>query len=102
MPKYNYPFSDRRIQIKIFCVCDTLQITRFFEVKAKSNVSLPSDVINRPELTDFNTKRSLLWVHSVVRTRISMIVQKTDFSYLYFMVKYAKIEFFIVPGKGDG
>ena len=40
-----------------------------FEVKAKINVSVLSDVINRPKSKDFNIKRSLLLLLSVARTR---------------------------------
>ena len=51
MPKYF--LSDIKIQMKIFCVCYVLQITPVFEVKAKINVSVPSDVINKLKLDRF-------------------------------------------------
>ena len=70
------------------------------KVKAKVNVSVPSDVINRPNSTGFNTKRVILLVISVARTRFDDSI-KTDFKYLDFFVKYPHIIVFsIVPRKG--
>ena len=40
-----------------------------FEVKAKINVSVPSDVINRSKSIEYSTNCSRLVVHSEARTR---------------------------------
>ena len=39
-----YHISDRKVAMKRVCVCIALQIARFRDVKAKMNVSVPSDV----------------------------------------------------------
>ena len=68
-----------------------------FEVKAKINFLVPSDVINRSKSTDFNTKRSQLLVISVARTRFEYF--SSGFKYLYSLVKYAKIVLFQCAGR---
>ena len=49
-------------------------------MKAKINVSVPSDVINRPKSTDFNIKRSLFLVLSVGRTRFDDSTKNETYS----------------------
>ena len=65
---YIYPLSDRKIQMKIFCLVMRYRLPRFRDKGQKKNVLVPSGVINRPKLTDFYIKRFLLLVHSVART----------------------------------
>ena len=51
--------------------------------RGEGQLTVPSDVINRPKSTDINTKRSLILVLSVARTNL-MKVQNFIIDYLYF------------------
>ena len=81
-----YPFSDRKMQVRIF--------VSVIEVNAKINVSVPSDVINPPKSTYLNIKRSLLLILSVARTRFDGSTK------IRLQIQISK--FSTVPGKCDG
>ena len=73
-----------------------------FEVKAKINESVPSDVINRSKSIDYSTQTdSYLWPIQKLEQDLTML-QKTAFKYLDFLGIYANVVFSVEPRKVDG
>ena len=83
MPKYILCLTEKS-KLNILCLLYATDCP-VFKVKAKINVLVPSDVINRSKSIDFTTKRFQLLVFSEARTRSNDITKQISRQVLGFL-----------------